>query len=295
MEKTNDGAGVWRAARWPLVRFAVYAAALLATIVLSTIITRLLVPPAPSPWHGLVWVKNLLLPVALFVVYAGLVGLMERRQAREVDIGKGLPTFLAGLFVGAALIGATFLTLWQLGMAELSVGAGFEGVAPAIAIPMVTAMGEELLFRVVVFGILEEIFGSLLAILISSSLFGLAHIANPGASPFALFALSVELGVVLSLAYMLTGNVWIAVGMHAGWNFTQGFVLGVLNSGMRDPQSYFQTTVSGPEMLTGGAFGLEGSIVSLGLSTVFSCVLLVLIVRKKRWKGTRLRLGGPST
>jgi len=280
-----------RAMRWPLVRFGAYAVALVATIVVATIVTRLLVPPAPSPWHDLVWVKNVSLPIILFVVYAGLVSVMERRRATEVDPRKGLPMFLVGLLLGAALIGAAFVTLLHLGMADVRAGTGFEGLGPAMIVPMATAMGEELLFRVILFGILEEIAGSLLAIVISAAVFGVAHAANPGANPFAVFALSVELGVMLSLAYMLTGNIWIAIGIHAGWNFMQGFVLGAQDSGLRDPHSYFQTTFSGPDVFTGGSFGLEGSIITLGICVIASGVFLVLIARRQRWLGFRFRLG----
>lgn len=281
--------------RWPLVRFAAYGLTMLAMIVLATIATRLLVPPEPSPLHALVWIKNLLLPLALFAAYAGLVALMERRRADEVDPRKGAATFLLGILLGAALIGATVFVLFQRGMVEIAAGTGFAGLAAALAMPMVTAMMEELLFRVILFGVLEEIAGSLVAIVVSSALFGLAHAGNPGATPFAIFALSVELGVMLSLAYMLTRNIWITVGLHAAWNFTQAFVFGALNSGVRDPATYFRTTFTGPELLTGGTFGLEGSAVALGACVIVSMILLVLIARRRRWTGLRFRLGAPAT
>lgn len=289
MAKLDGGVGGARVTRWPLVRFVAYAAAALATIVVATIATRLLVPPAPSPWHDLVLLKNLIVPIALFAIYAGLVRVMERRRASE--IGFRSDTFLIGIAIGSALIGATFLILWKLGMAEISSRTGFAGLERELLALMITTMAEELLFRVILFGILEEIAGSLVAILISAAAFGLAHFDNPGATPFAIFALSTEAGVMLALAYMLTRNVWIAVGIHAGWNFTQEFVLGALNSGQEHPNSYFQTTLSGPETLTGGAFGLEGSIVSLGLSVIVSAFLFALILRNRRWQSLRFRLG----
>lgn len=276
---------------WPLVRFAAYAATALATIVAATIATRLLVPPEPSPWHDLALLKNVLLPLALFAIYAGLVRVMEGRHASEVDIRKGLPTFFAGVLIGSAVIGAAFLALWKLGMAEISSGTGLAGIERDLSVLMITTMLEELLFRVILFAILEEIVGSLFAIVISAAVFGLAHIANPGATPLAIFALSVEAGVMLALAYMLTRNVWMAVGIHAGWNFVQGFVLGARNSGQQHPESYFRSTFAGPDHLTGGAFGLEGSLICLGLSVAVSVVLLVLIVRKGQWIGMRFQLG----
>ncbi|MEQ1808737.1 MAG: type II CAAX endopeptidase family protein [Terricaulis sp.] len=276
---------------WPLVRLAVYAGAALATIIVTTILFRLFVPPEPSPLHELGLLKNVILPVALFAIYAGLVRLMERRSAQEVNFLNGLPTLLLGVLIGAAIISTSVLVLWKLGMAEIAPSTGLAGVERDLLVLMITSMSEELLFRVILFAIFEEIVGSLGAILLSAAAFGLAHAGNPGATPFALFALSVELGVMLALAYMLTRNVWIAVGAHAGWNFTQGFVFGALNSGQRHPQTFFQTSFTGPEFLTGGTFGLEGSVVTLGLCVAVSVVLLALISHKRQWLGIRLRFG----
>lgn len=293
MTPSDHTAGRGGAARWPLVRLAIYAVAFVATAAVATIATRLLVPPAPSPLHDLVWIKNLSLPLLLFGIYAGLVAVLEHRRATEVAPRIG--TFALGVMIGAGLIGAAVFTLSRLGTVEMTRGTGLDGVALALAMPLVTAMAEELLFRVILFGILEEIAGSFVAIVLSAAAFGLAHAGNPGATPFSLFALSVELGVMLSLAYMLTRNVWIVVGIHAGWNFMQSFVFGAANSGTHDPFSYFRTTLSGPDILTGGAFGLEGSSVSLGLCVIVSAALLALAVRKGRWIGFRLRLSGAAT
>lgn len=279
---------------WPLVRLAVYAGAALATIIVTTILFRLFVPPEPSPLHDLGLLKNVILPVALFAIYAGLVRLMERRSAQEVNFLISLPTLLLGALIGAAIISTSVLVLWKLGMAEIAPGTGWTGIERDLLVLMITSMSEELLFRVILFAILEEIVGSLGAILLSAAAFGLAHAGNPGATAFALFALSVELGVMLALAYMLTRNVWIAVGVHAGWNFTQGFVFGALNSGQRHPQTFFQTSFTGPEFLTGATFGLEGSVVTLGLCVAVSVVLLALISHRRQWLGIRLRFGSKS-
>lgn len=291
MTRVHSEVGGARVTQWPLVRFAVYGAAAVATIVASTIATRLLVPPEPSPWHDLALLKNVFMPIALFFVYGVLVRVMERRRATEVGFRSGLPTLLVGILIGAAIIGATFLVLWALGMADVSNRTGLAGIERELSVLMITAMTEELLFRVLIFVILEDIAGSAMAIVMSAAAFGLAHIANPGATPFAIFALSVELGVMLALAYMLTRNVWMAVGIHAGWNFTQSFILGAQNSGQQHPHSYFETTFSGPDYLTGGPFGLEGSVVSLGLTVVVSAVLLGLVLHKRQWRSLRFRLG----
>ena len=95
-----------------------------------------------------------------------------------------------------------------------------------------------------------------------------------------------------ALAYVLTRNIWLAVGIHMSWNFTQGYVFGAAVSGVSSPYSVLKTTLSGPEVLTGGSFGPEGSVLALGVGLVASAVLVVLIRRKGGWRapGFRLRL-----
>jgi hypothetical protein len=290
MEQPDTETSRLRVLSLPLVRLAVYAGVALATIILGTVVTRLIVPPEPSPWNDLALLKNLILPIALFAIYAGLVRLLERRSATEVNLRKGALTLLVGILIGSAIIGSSLVVLRGLGMAEISGGTGLVGIERELLALMITTMLEELLFRVILFKILEEIAGSLFAIAISAAAFGLTHLGNPGATPIAIFALAMEMGVMVALAYMLTRNVWIAVGIHAGWNFTQGFVFGTLNSGQRHPSSYFQTTLSGPDLLDGGSFGLEGSVVTLGLCLIVSALLFVLVLHKRRWVGLRFRL-----
>jgi membrane protease YdiL (CAAX protease family) len=274
-------------ARWALIRLVCYVAGIAAAAFVATILTHALVPPAPSPWHALVMVKNVLLPLALFALYAILVRLMEHRRADEIDIRRGFPALLVGALVGWALMAGFFLILWAAGMAHISKSTGLAGLGSELLVPLVTAMGEELLFRVILFGILEEICGTSISIFLSAALFALSHAGNPGSSPFALAALAFEMGVMPALAYILTRNIWLAVGMHFGWNFAEGFVFGAYDSGLRDPHALFRATLSGADLLTGGSFGPEGSILSLGLCLLASVILIVLIRRKADWQQPR--------
>jgi membrane protease YdiL (CAAX protease family) len=238
--------------------------------------------------------RNLLLPVAMFAVYSGLVGLLERRAASELDVRRGLATFLTGAVLGAVLMGAVYSILWGLGAAQFSVGTGLDGLTIAIVYNLATAMGEELLFRAVLFRIVEEATGTTVAIAISAAIFGLLHSANPGAGAFAIGALTIEFGIMMALAYVLTRNIWLAVGLHMSWNFTQGYVFGAAVSGVSQPYSLIKTSLSGPDLLTGGSFGPEASILSLGVSVVASVVLVVLILRKRDWQAARFRLRIPQ-
>ncbi len=111
---------------------------------------------------------------------------------------------------------------------------------------------------------------------------------------FGIGALTIEFGIMMALAYVLTRNIWLAVGIHMAWNFTQGYVFGVEVSGVSQSYSILKTSVSGPDLLTGGSLGPEGSIVALGISVVASAVLVLLILRKRGWEPLRFRLRLPA-
>jgi uncharacterized protein len=282
---------VERLSQWAPVRVIGYSAAIVAMAIVAKVFTHLFVPPLPSPLHApLMTARNLLLPIAMFAAYAMLVRLIERRAASELDIRRGLATFLSGLLVGSFLMGTVYIILWGLGLARFSGGTGFDALTAAIIFNLATAMGEELVFRAVLFRIAEQVAGTTVAIAISAAIFGLLHAANPGATAFGIGALTIEFGIMMALAYVVTRNIWLAVGIHMAWNFTQGYVFGVEVSGVSQPYSILKTSVSGPDLLTGGTFGPEASILALGVSAVASAVLVVLILRKRGWESLRFRL-----
>ena len=89
-----------------------------------------------------------------------------------------------------------------------------------------------MLFRGILFRWIEEFGGSWVALAVTSLLFGFGHIVNPNATALSSFAIALEAGLLLGGAYMLTRNLWLAIGLHAAWNFTQGFVFDVPVSGI---------------------------------------------------------------
>jgi membrane protease YdiL (CAAX protease family) len=138
---------------------------------------------------------------------------------------------------------------------------------------------EELLFRGILFRWLEEFGGSWFALAATSALFGAAHIVNPNASALSSFAIALEAGLLLGGAYMLTRSLWMPIGLHAAWNFTQGFIWDVPVSGI-DQEGLVEARLSGPELLSGGAFGLEASIIAMVMATATGIWLVWRAVRR---------------
>jgi len=279
------------------VRLVILILVLLAATVLATIVTRILVPPAPSPGHQWILIKSLLLPILLVWTYGRAVRLLERREPREISLKRGAPLFFLGGVVGIAIIGVYVLVLLGIGAAHLTKGTEAHGALSflnELLVPWLTAVGEELLFRLVLFRFTEEAMGTGLAVLISALLFGLSHAANPGASPGSLVLLAGGIGVLLTFAFTATRNVWLPIGLHMGWNYAEGCLFGLPNSGQTDPVQIMHTTPSGPAILTGGTFGPEGSLLLFALTLVVTTALLWLTLRRNQWQSLRLSLRAVS-
>jgi hypothetical protein len=133
---------------------------------------------------------------------------------------------------------------------------------PVFAASVVSGVFEEILFRGVLFRIMEEGLGTWLALLISALIFGLLHLMNPNATLIAGVAIALEAGVLLAAAYASTRRLWLPIGLHFAWNFTQGGVFGVAVSGVNF-KGLLQSTLTGPELFSGGEFGAEASIVAI--------------------------------
>lgn len=237
-----------------------------------------LLPTMDSTARLAVWAA-LDIGIVLLVYKLAIRRLGERPHddLRFRDAPKGLGLgLMVGLILFAAIVGvAAIADVYNI------VGEGGTGelLRTAVAIAILPGFMEELLFRGILFRWLEEFGGSWFALAFTSALFGIAHIFNPNATVLSSFAIALEAGVLLGGAYMLTRNLWMAIGLHAAWNFTQGWIFDVPVSGT-DQNGLVEAELSGPELLSGGAFGLEASLIAMILATAAGTALVVLAVRR---------------
>src|SRR5207249_18128 len=146
---------------------------------------------------------------------------------------------------------------------------------------------EEITFRLIILRLIWRAFGLESALAVSAILFGVAHITNPNASWFAAIAIAIEAGVMLAGFYILTGRIWAAVGVHAGWNFTQGWIYSAAvsgTSGFEGGPLNVEPVHGVSEVISGGGFGPEASFAGLLVGTVVGALTLWLA-----WKRGILR------
>lgn len=206
-------------------------------------------------------------------VYALYVMQVEKRTPTELSWRGAGREWGAGLALGMLLFAMAVGVLGALGVYRISGGNGWSVLAVALPGLLVAALYEELVFRAVVFRLLEESYGSWLALGVSSLAFGLLHLGSPGASLVGAMAIAIEAGLLLGAAFMLTRRLWLCTAIHLGWNAAQGAIFSAAVSG-RAQRGVFQGEFSGPEWLTGGQFGPEASVVSVLVCA--GCALLVL-------------------
>jgi len=106
---------------------------------------------------------------------------------------------------------------------------------------------------------------------------------NPHSSWIAAGGIALEAGVMLGAAYMLTRSLWLPMGLHAAWNFTQGEIYDIPVSGTK-VDGMVDAQLTGNPLLTGAGFGLEASVIAIAVATVFGFWLLWKAIQKGELK-----------
>ena len=221
--------------------------------------------------------------IFVLVSYIALYRYYERRKITELstrNIGKYLLVgLLLGLLVPSLSILVPFLRgeYIVLSISDLT-GIFLRDFAISIGFGIATAVFEEVLFRGVMFRLIEEKMGSYLALIISSLIFGFSHIIFGGAF-FAGFAVSI-ISIILTAAYMYTRNLWFPIAIHFAWNFAQGNIFGTPVSGDPESTSIIVSQLEGSKWFTGGVWGIEATVQIVVLSLLAGTILLVLNRKK---------------
>ena len=227
-------------------------------------------------------VASLILAVLAVYAYRFIIvrGCEGRRDAPELAFGAGARSWVPiglGLGVGVALLTIAAVTLLG-GGSSWTTNAVASGIAWALGLSIFAGVIEELFARGTLLRISEQHLGTLVAIVLSSAIFGLQHADNAGATVLSTVAVALEGGVMLGLVYVVARTLWAPIAVHFAWNFSQS-VLSIPVSG-NETFGAWQVQFEGPAWLTGGTFGLEPSAIAVALWAVVIVVLAVIAARR---------------
>lgn len=205
-------------------------------------------------------IAGMVLAYVLFVVF------VQRRKLRELAPKKALPHVAAGWGLGTAILVLAALLMAAVGVLRWEGGINTDAalLGPLFVLGLVPGITEEIVARGVLLGVVERGLGTWAALVISALLFGFGHAANPNATLWSSVAIAIEAGLLLGMAYVWTRSLWFVFALHAAWNFTQGPLLGIPVSGLQI-EGLMSARASGPELLSGGAFGAEASVLTVAM------------------------------
>jgi membrane protease YdiL (CAAX protease family) len=220
--------------------------------------------------------------------FASLGLAIDRRTIADLNFGFLLSAVMVALvFVVMSWTGLIEVTgvRWDQGtpresfvvVASQFAVVGIGSFAALLLLDVVVGWWEELVFRGYLLQNLIEGLGLAWAVGLSCVLYGLVHVANPNAGWLST-TIIILFGYLRIYGYLSSGRLWLSMGMHVGWNFFQGPVFGYAASG-HETASLISQHPAGPAWLTGGAYGPEGSVITIPV------VLLALAVM--RWRAGR--------
>ena len=292
-------AGVLAPGKWRWLRALAWLAALcVAAIALFNLVAKAALwgmiraagiavtatSPAPAGFRLVAAIAGC---IALIATYWVAVRFGEKRQVPELDLRHAPADLLVGLGIGAALLTTIVGVQWIFGWVLVE-PRSVDRVALALRDSIRSGVVEELVLRLVIFRLLWRAFGIWPGIAGAALLFGALHLGNPDSSLFAGACLIAGEGIGIGL-YLITGRIWSAIGMHAAWNFTQGWIFGATVSGITEIAGgplALRPTQNVPDILSGGGFGPEASLAALSISLLASALLLVRAWRLGRFIAT---------
>lgn len=238
---------------------------------------------------AIVWVP---LSVVIVLVTLAFVVFIDRRPAETLGFARrgswGAEAWL-GLGIGFGLPLLMFIISYLAGWTRVTVSVFSErpdralvALAQAMLLMAAVAVGEETVVRGYILQTLKWGYGTVIALLASSILFGAGHFMNPDVA-VAGFLGTTAAGLVLGYSYLVTGRLWLPIAFHFAWNFALGPVLGFPVSGIPMKGWIAQESV-GPPLWTGGQFGPEAGVIGL--------VAIIIAIPIIRWFAAHIYRAG---
>lgn len=234
--------------------------------------------------------ESVLIPTLFCTVFGIILSLIyclciAKRSAASMGVRKKgfAVSYLSGILVGAVLMAVIVGISVIFGANKVNAAEEFSiGVILLYFLGFVVqGASEEFIFRGYFMTEMGGKHSPVAAVLISSTAFALAHIANPGLSGVAVVNL-ILFGVFAALYMILTENIWGVCAIHSMWNFTQGSLWGISVSGTGRTECLLNTVqISSKSWLTGGKFGIEGSIFTTIVLGAASIIVIAMLYKKK--------------
>ena len=220
-------------------------------------------------------------PIMLIIIYCVFI---KKQTLSSLGITKNRfhINYFIGALIGLAMIFSTFVINFLFGSISVTInpnGINWTTIILFLFGFMIQGFNEEILCRGFLMNAIASKKGPLAGILLNSVFFGALHLLNSGVT-FLSFANLTLFGIVFSLVFYKTNNLWVVGAMHSMWNFFLGPIWGVEVSGLSILSSVFKSIpIEGKHLINGGSFGFEGGLVVTIVLTI-SLIICISIIKK---------------
>jgi membrane protease YdiL (CAAX protease family) len=269
---------------WRTIAF--YAMCIVALIVFESLGSRFTSAARADPRNALFeWITLVSVVIATWV----MLRWVDKLSWREVGLDRAAaspPLIVKGAVVGGLTIAAASLFLISIHMLRVDAAPpgswwGQAGVSVVLLLP--AAFFEELFIRGYVFAIIRRAAGWRVALILTSIVFGLLHVANPGADSESILAVIVA-GFFLGVILLVTKSLYAAGAAHFAWNWMMSGALHVAVSGLPSADPDYKIVDAGPDWLTGGPWGPEGGVAAVVAMFIVLFYLYGRHARRMEWK-----------
>ena len=226
---------------------------------------------------------SVLLAFLGLLLYAIWGNLTEKRPVEELRLSRLFPDLGKGLLFGALIFGAVVGIMALVGSYQVTEAHFLPlPLLRAFCMFLVVAVYEEIIFRGILFRLIDDRWNTGVALIVSALVFGFVHMMNSGASLWSSLAIAIEAGLLLGAAFKFSKTLWLPIGIHWAWNFVQGNVFGFRVSGGDAGDHIISAIISGPDLVTGGVFGAEASVITVGIGLILTIVFLACAPKGRR-------------
>ena len=269
---------------WRIVAF--YATCIVILLLLQTLAVLLWgarsVDPRSAPYQ---WMTLASVVAATWL----MLRYVDKLSWSEIGLDRAAASprkLVKGAALGGVTIGAASLFLLSIHMLRIDAtapGSWWSEAGRSTALLFPAAFFEELFVRGYAFMILRRAAGWKFALITTSIVFGLLHLANPGADSESILAVVVA-GFFLGAILLVTRSLYAAGAAHFAWNWVMAGALHIAVSGIKSPDPDYRIVDSGPDWLTGGPWGPEGGIAAVAAMFVVLFYLYGRNMRRMEWK-----------
>ena len=227
-------------------------------------------------------IKGIMASVAVIIAYRFFYRKIEKRVVTEMSVKGIVKNLMLGTLIGVMLQSLTVLVIYLNNDFHVVAVNPVSFIIIPFTVAFTVAIFEEILIRGILFRIIEEKLGSYIALTISAIIFGGLHLINTNSSLVSATCVAIEAGLLLGAAYIYSKNLWLPIAIHFAWNFMQSGIFGAITSGNEQTNSLFTTKITGPALITGGAFGPEGTIQAILFCLIATIIFMYLNVKRNK-------------